>query len=127
MPFSEDDLRSALRLKDPSPDFTDKVMARLGEQPAQKEQGLREREGFSLLRWPVMMRWAMAGAVAAVFILGLGLQQYQRRQQQARAEQARRQTILALQITAQKMDHVFHRASRTPAPSPAHDNDKEQL
>jgi hypothetical protein len=72
-----------------------------------------------------MVRWAIAGAVAAVFILGLGLQQYQRRQQQARAEQARRQTILALQITTQKMDHVLHRASRTPAPSPA--NTKEQL
>jgi len=125
MPFSEDDLRAALRRKEPSADFTAKVMARLGEQPAQKGRGMREMKEFSLLRWPVMLRWAVAGAVAAVFLLGLGLQQYQRRQQQARAEQARRQTILALQITAQKMDHVFHRASRTPVQSPA--NIKEQL
>jgi hypothetical protein len=125
MPFSEDDLRSALRRKEPSAGFTAKVMARLGEQPAQTGARSEEKKSFSLLRCPVTIRWAMAGALAAMLLLAVGLQQFQRRQEQARAEQARRQTILALQITAQKMDHVFHRANRTPVQNPV--NDKEQL
>ncbi|MBZ5523452.1 MAG: hypothetical protein LAP21_14550 [Acidobacteriia bacterium] len=125
MPFSEDDLKSALRRKEPSTGFTAKVMARLGEQLAPKAWRIEQRGKFSLLRWPVNVRWAVAAALAATLLLAVGLQQYQRRQEQARAEKARQQTILALQIATQKMDHVFQRANRTPAQNPV--TNKEQL
>lgn len=125
MPFSDDDLKAALRRKEPSADFTAKVMARLGEQPARSGPGAPERQKFSLLRWPVSLRWAAAAALAATLLLAFGLRQYQFRQEQARAEKAREQTILALQIATRKIDHVFQRASRMPVQSPA--VNKEQL
>ena len=125
MPFSEDDLRAALRRKEPSTDFAAQVMARLGEQPAQERGPTPDRRAFSVLRWPMPVRWAVAGALAATLLLAAGLQQYQRRQEQARAERARQQTILALQIATQKIDHVFQRANRMPVQKPV--NIKEQL
>ncbi|HWZ44891.1 MAG TPA: hypothetical protein VNW97_15555 [Candidatus Saccharimonadales bacterium] len=125
MPFSEDDLRAALRRKEPSADFAAKVMARLGEQPEGERRATPDRRALAVLRWPIQVRWAMAGALAATLLLAAGLQQYQRRQEQVRAERARQQTILALQIATQKIDHVFQRASRTPVQMPV--NTKEQL
>ena len=130
MPFSEDDLRSALRRKEPPADFTAKVMARLGERPSGKTPAIRGKKGFPWLHWPVTVRWATAGALAAMLVVAIGLYQYQHNQEQARAERARQQTILALQITTQKLDHVFQRASRMPEQNPARDSDntiKEQL
>src|SRR5258708_23348234 len=127
MPFSEDNLREALKPKEPSAGFTAKVMARVGQPPVSAG---REPHSVLPMRRLMVVRWAAAAALAASLIAAVGLQQYQRRQEQIRAERAQKQAILALQITTEKLDHIFHRTSRISAPTPVRDNgdnNKERL
>ena len=42
MQFSEDDLRSALQRKDPGPDFTQRVMARVAQQTVSQKSVLQK-------------------------------------------------------------------------------------
>ncbi len=128
MPFSEDDLREALRRKEPSAGFTAKVMVRVGQPPG--NAGRTEPHSVLSMRRLMVVRWATAAALAASLIAAVGLQQYRHRQEQVRAERAQRQAILALQITTEKLDHIFHRTSRISVPAPVRDNgdnNKERL
>lgn len=125
MHFSEDDLKEALRRKDPGPGFTQRVMARIGRQEAEAS----ERAPKAKLRWwqwVLQSRPAVAGALAALVLMisgGLGYQQYQRVQEQKRveaqkAELAREQLVQALKITNAKLNHVFRRVSEPSAEEP---------
>jgi len=118
MHFSEEDIRAALQRKSPGEDFTDRVMARIGQQ-ARKPARLTFGEWLTAaLR--TMMRPAMAGALAAVLVVaavGVGWWRHDKvvaearaRSEQAQAEAARDQAVLALQITRSKLDHVLRRA-----------------
>ena len=75
---------------------------------------MKERTRFSLRALIAGYRWQMAGALAAVIVAGAGLLEY-RHQQQVKGERAKEQAVLALQITASKLDHVLHQAQRTAA------------
>lgn len=116
MHFSEDDLRTALRRQDPGPDFTQRVMARVGRAEA-KTQAQGKLRGFFKGIFPLRMRPALGGALAALLLLaggGLGYRQHQqnerRRQHElAKAKEAERQAVLALRITNAKMNRVFQR------------------
>jgi type VI protein secretion system component VasF len=78
----EDQLREALRRRDPSSGFAERVIARAN--PARRARPA----------------WAIA-AIAAMLAVGVfGFQEYQQR----RAEDARRQAMLALSITAKKLN-----------------------
>ena len=114
MHFSDDDLKSALRRKEPSPEFTETLMACVARQPAPRRQAPKERERFSFsLRWLMAgRRWQPAGALAALVVVGAAFLEY-RHEQQVKAEQAKDKAVLALQITASKLDHVLHHAQRT--------------
>jgi flagellar biosynthesis component FlhA len=119
MPFSEDDLRKALKRKDPGPEFTDRVMARV-KQKASAPQTSRPR-----LSWLAMFRFSpalVAASIALVLVLGawIGYQTYQRHLEQARIEKLQReaeeqkaeqQARLALRIASQKLNHVFQTVS----------------
>lgn len=118
MHFSDDDLRAALRRKDPGPGFTQRVMARIEQAKTQPGIGpVQQRRSFVGL-WLFKLRPALvSGAVATVLLAGswLGFQQYERVQRQksaerATAEKARQDAILALQITRAKLNQVFQRA-----------------
>ena len=126
MHFSDDDLRAALRRKDPGPGFTQRVMARIEQAKAQPAIE-PDRRGRSFLGiWPFKLRPALVSvAVAAVLLAGswLGLQQYERVQREksverAAAEKARQDAILALRITRAKLNQVFLRAKYLPEPGP---------
>jgi hypothetical protein len=126
MHFSEEDLKKALQRKDPGPGFTQRVMARVGQE---QEAGANEKTMRAKPRW---WRWnlqshpALAGALAALVLIvgsGLGYQQYQRAQQQKRveaqkAELAKEQVVQALKITSAKLNHVFRRVSEPSAGEP---------
>ncbi|HEY6251663.1 MAG TPA: hypothetical protein VI685_17025 [Candidatus Angelobacter sp.] len=110
MHFSEDDLRRALRPKDPGEAFTQRVMARINQGEAMA--AAPGHVGFFSRLWPPRLRPALAGALAAgVLVAGgwFGLAQYHHSQELARGERARQQTILALRITNAKLNHVFER------------------
>ena len=122
MPFSEDDLRKALKRQDPGPEFTRRVMERLHERDAESKASVKETgAGFLWLR---RMRFAPAVgfAVALVLLIGawVGYQSYQHHQQEVRsiqqqremeAKRAEQEAILALRITSEKLNHVFQKVN----------------
>ncbi|HET9183005.1 MAG TPA: hypothetical protein VFP59_12785 [Candidatus Angelobacter sp.] len=119
MPFSEDDLRAALKRKDPGPEFTQRVMARLDERNAQIKRATRSAWRLPWLRLGPMLAFA---AVVLVLLSGawVGYQSYQqhqinaqirKHQQELAEEHAREQTILALRITSEKLNHVLQKVN----------------
>jgi hypothetical protein len=81
----EDELRSALRRKEPSPEFTERVLARVGNVPVR-------RAPRPWVRW--------VAAMAASVLLAAGAIEYR----QYRGEQARSQVLLALRIAGGKLN-----------------------
>jgi hypothetical protein len=116
MHFSEDDLRNALRRKDPGPGFTQRVMARVGQADVADKAGPRpqSRKRWSWNGWTWKLRPALIGAVGAVVLAiagGLGYLQYEQVQSRREAELAKRRVMLALKITNAKLNHVFKRVN----------------
>src|SRR5438552_16228020 len=106
MHISDDDLRSALERKSPCPEFVQKVLARI-ENPQAKEPG--RRAGVSVFRW-WKPQWAVAAALAACLLLTFGWTQYHRHQQRIAAQNARKQVVLALRITSEKVNGALRQA-----------------
>src|SRR5437588_9240230 len=106
MHFSDDDLRSALERKSPSSGFAQRVLARI-EDPQGKEQ--ERRAGVSIFRWR-KPQWAVAAALAACLLLIFGWIQYHRHQQRIAAQNARKQVVLALRITSEKVNGALRQA-----------------
>jgi len=135
MHFSEDDLREALKRKDPGEGFTQRVMARVNQSKAAgaNQPTSKKVNGKFLAWWTLRPAWAVA--VVAVLLLACAVGGYQyseyrhaeeirnarakQQQLQQEAERARDQAIMALEIARAKMNHVLQRAQL-----PAAGNDK---
>ena len=123
MPFSEDDLRNALGRKDPGPEFTRRVMARISQGDAERQvQPQNHNWRFSWIQALWLRPLPAFAALGLILLAGawIGYQSYRehqweaqvRRQQQERAEQrAKDETILALRITTEKLNHVFQKVN----------------
>ncbi|MFN0085642.1 MAG: DUF2275 domain-containing protein [Blastocatellia bacterium] len=107
------ELKQALRREEPSADFTDRVMARIGDRPANNRQEKERRSQAWLKRFlelfqPPRMRWAMAGMMIGLAALaGLGIHQHQERRRAmeiAEGEKAREQVLLAMRIASDKLN-----------------------
>lgn len=122
MHFSEDDLREALRRKDPGPGFTQRVMARTRQADAKTAKTTAVAPPAR--RYPSLWRWlqspALVSAAVLLLIAGswLGFQQYERVQRDRAEAKAQQQTILALRITAAKLTRVLERATYLPGRGP---------
>lgn len=94
----ENDLREALRRKEPPAGFAARVLA------AAESQAARRPSGWNWLR--PQMRWAVA-SLACILILaaGMAIRQQREREMRARGEAAKQQVMLALRITSAKL-HV---------------------
>jgi hypothetical protein len=115
----EDELRNALKRREPPPGFTGRVMARV-EQLA--EERLRAAAKPAPSRAPgtlwaprtwfgrrVSVSFGAVAAVAAVLLLAVGLslwQQHRIEQERREGEAARAQLIEALRVTSAKLNHV---------------------
>ena len=98
----EDELRAALRREDPSPGFAERVQARAQSSPAPKPA----TPIFQPVRFPRMM-WA--AAMAAMLVVGfVGTSEYRER----KAERAGREAVLALRITAEKLNMTREKVLR---------------
>jgi hypothetical protein len=111
----DDELRRAFSREEPSPDFADRVMARIAEaqkreKPKEKPDWLKRLVGF--FRPPQMewTKWAMAGATAILLIIaGFGV--HTRRENERRrlaeiaeGERAKEQVMLAMRIASAKLN-----------------------
>lgn len=108
----DDELKLAFRREEPSPDFTDRVMARIAElqkqeKPREKTDWLRKLAEFFQ---PPQMKWAMAGAMALVLLIaGFGWRQSRENERRrlaeiAEGERAKEQVMLAMRIASAKLN-----------------------
>ncbi len=133
MHFSEDDLREALKRKDPGEGFTQRVMARVNQSKSEdaKQPATKKVNGKFLSWWIHRPAWAMA--VVAILLLACGIGGYQyseyrhaeemriarakQQQLQQEAERARDQAIMALEIARAKLNHVLQHAQLQAEPT----------
>jgi hypothetical protein len=109
----EEELKQALRREEPSPDFTDRVMARIARLPQTQEQE-KEREHVGWLKRlvaffePPAMKWAMAGAMACLLVFaGIAIHNARERRRAieiAEGERAKEQVMLAMRIASAKLN-----------------------
>jgi hypothetical protein len=108
----EDELKLALRREEPSPGFTDRVMARIAE--LQRQEKPRENTYWlkRLIEFfqPPRMKWAMAGAMAGVLLIaGFGWRlsrenERRRLAEIAEGQRAKEQVMLAMRIASKKLN-----------------------
>ncbi len=129
MHFSDDDLRAALKRKDPGEGFTQRVMARVNQLPAEGGKRAAEKKVRGVgMWWKLHPVWTAALAVALLFAFAFGgyeyseykyseyrhkeetrlLQESQQRLEEAR--KARDEAIQALELARRKLNHVLERA-----------------
>jgi hypothetical protein len=125
MHFSEDDLKRALRRKDPGPGFTQRVMAQVNGRKEAQTSARKPTGDRPGRRWTWRLSPSLAGALAALLLVagGLGYQEYERVHAKRRAEErdaalAKQQMMLALKITNAKLNHVFRRVSEPSGDAP---------
>jgi hypothetical protein len=114
MHFSDDDLKNALRRKDPGPDFTQRVMARVG-QAEQRVPAAKSPRGWLAWISAVKLRPAMTALAATLLVAAASWMGYEK-YREVRTEQAReaaQKTILALKITNAKLNQVFKRVNQS--------------
>jgi hypothetical protein len=124
MKLLEDELREALRRTEPPPDFAERVLARIGQTGQIGQVGLSatsrptpseavKMSGGSRLRswlWQPRVRWVLATAMccALIAVVVVGRQRAQR----AKAEAAREQLEVALQLASGKLNRAFREVRR---------------
>lgn len=117
----DDELRNALRREDPSPDFTDRVMARIASLPAnhkvdnKQEKGRKQinrrqklTEFFESIRFPGF-KWATAAGLACLLMFAaIGIHRYREHQRAivelAEGEKAKEQVMFAMKIASAKLN-----------------------
>jgi len=133
MHFSEDDLREALKRKDPGEGFTQRVMARVNQAKTEGAVPAATKKVNGKFLAGLMLRPAWAVAVVAMLLLACGIGGYQyseyrhaeenriahekQQQLQQEAERARDQAILALEIARAKLNHVLQHAQMQAEPN----------
>jgi len=97
----EDELKHALRRKEPPEGFTGRVLSAAAARPAERTHAWTFREFF---RRPVL-RWACVAVALVAMVAG---SRYHARQvaERAKAERAKQELVLALKITGDKLQFV---------------------
>ena len=149
----DDELKLALRREEPSPGFTDRVMARIqameqlsvgNEQEKQREKSLRrdgETEGprdwwrrIAVALRPPQLRWAMAATMAAVLVAGIvGVTRYREHQRQMaeiaaqeEGQRAKEQVMLAMRIASAKLNAAQRKVKEASERDEGHPEAKHQ-
>lgn len=112
----DDELKSIFRRQEPSPDFAERVLARIALQEAAPARVSWWRRLLALAR-PPQMRLALAGALCLLIAAGIfGVYRYRQvERERVEGEMARAQVIYALQIASSKLN-VAQRRVLLPEP-----------
>jgi hypothetical protein len=102
----ERELKAALRRREAPPGFAGRVLARVEAEP-------RPHGWWSRL-WPrpLVMRWALAGGLAGLLLVG-GAGEYRRRQ----GEIAKARVVLALHIAGAKLNYAQRKVQEARLPA----------
>src|SRR5579862_9800797 len=98
----EDELKRALGRREPSEDFTARVLAAARREAEQKYRRNDWRGWFRLRRGPF---WAFA-QVSAMLLLLTGDAVYQHRTRVLKGQEAKRQLLLAMRITGRELQQA---------------------
>ncbi len=95
----DEELKSALKRREPPPGFRERVAARLAD-PARTR--LHGAHGLAAAFRPTWIRWAAVMAAACLVLMGAWV--IRRREQQRKAEAIQRQVMYALRLAAGKFN-----------------------
>ena len=98
----ENELRNALKREDPPEGFAERVLARADETKKISRPGIFTQPVF---------RWALAGAMCLLLAVA-GIEYRRAELEQARGEAAKAQLLLALRITADKLQLAQEKVQR---------------
>ena len=117
MQFSDDELRQALRRKDPGEAFTQKVMQRVAQLQARGASTSNTENRFQEFWRRLGPRPVLVGAFVALLAIGgsLGVLRHKHDQEVRAGEAAKRQALQAVRITNAKLNHVLERARNAQA------------
>jgi hypothetical protein len=128
MHFSEDDLRSALRRKDPGTAFTRQVVARINREaegmPNRRNNSPSEERSHRVSG--SFFRRALASAFLFVLLAAawIGIAKYREAEERRAGEFAGQQAIAALRITTEKLNHVIGTVQAAPTQSNGENNEE---
>jgi anti-sigma factor RsiW len=112
----ENELRSALKRKEPPANFAANVLARIAREPAPRAGW---RQALASIWSAPRLRWVMAGALACVLI-GAGVVHLHRvEQERAQGEAAKAQLIQALRIASTKLNGTWKKVQEPEPRVPA--------
>jgi hypothetical protein len=97
----EDDLRIALRREEPPADFTERVLARLNQPPAEPTW----RERLAVLMRPPRLQWVAVAVIVSV-IIPAGVQY-------RKGERAKEQLLFAVRVAGTKLHQAQHKVAET--------------
>jgi len=109
----EDELRRALRRRDPPAAFAGRVMARVEQQAStRRSDGVKPKRRWAPWAW--WTGWGRVGLVAVTALLALAVsfavwREHRSQQQRREGEAARAQVMEALRITSVKLNRVRER------------------
>ncbi len=108
----EEKLREVYRRKEPPAEFSQRVLRRIRETSAGREEKRAARPA-----WLFLPRFSwMAAAAMLLLLIGVGALRYRQLQQEQRqGEEAKQQLLLALHITGGKIQQI-HRLLQTREP-----------
>ncbi len=106
----EEQLRRALKRREPPAGFAERVLARAREQTYARDQ-----ESGWWRQWFLRPRWVAAAAAAAILLLTVGsVREYEERQASARAGE---QVLFALELASSKVSFAQQKVLNTAAPA----------
>lgn len=93
-------MRDALRREEPPEGFAERVLDRAGREGSRQGWLVRLRRAFAAPR----LRWAAAVALVLLVVAGVSFER--RAERRARGEQAKKEVLLALKITARELQRT---------------------
>jgi len=102
----EDELRNAMRREEPPEGFAERLLARASARKQSLWAGIFAARG---------LRWALAGAMCLVLVVS-SIEYRRAKEERARGEAAKEQLMLALRITANKLQFAQERVQEHAAP-----------
>ncbi len=100
MTYTDEDLKTALRRHEAPGGFTERVLARVANNPVAQPKLLRG--SWLSIFTPPILQWASVGVTAAALIAG-GIHYRNMQREHARGEAAKQQLMLALRIAGNKL------------------------